>query len=61
MTALDLEDRASCCDCCGELKTDCRDQTWRGMDVHICPECRGADDDEAADRGDFEFHRDYDA
>ena len=31
------------CDCCGEYKPDCEDRTWRGMDVHACPKCRGAE------------------
>ncbi len=48
------------CDACGEMKYDCRDIVFRGMDVHACPKCRGCEDDEAADRGDWEFHRDYD-
>ena len=45
------------CDCCGEYKHDCEDRTWRGMDVHACPKCRGAEEDEDADRGDWECHQ----
>ena len=48
------------CDCCGEYKPDCEDRTWRGMDVHACPKCRGAEEDEAADRGDWKFHQEHD-
>jgi hypothetical protein len=54
-------EHASECDCCGELKYGCRDVTWRGLDTHACPKClNDEDEDEAADRGDWEFHRDYD-
>jgi hypothetical protein len=58
----DREDFLSQCDCCGELKYGCIDVVAYGLDTHACPACRGhaEDDDEAADRGDFEFHRDYD-
>jgi hypothetical protein len=48
------------CDACGEYKPDCEDVTYQGMDTHACAKCRACEDDEAADRGDFEFHRDYD-
>jgi hypothetical protein len=55
-------EHASECECCGELKYGCRDVTWRGLDTHACPKCLGdlEEGDEAADRGDWEFHRDYD-
>ena len=53
------EERASECDACGELKYGCRDVTWRGLDTHACPKCLD-DEDEDADRGDWEFHRDHD-
>jgi len=51
------------CDCCGEYKSDCVDLVWCGMDVHACPKCRHEEDDAndlAANRGDYEFHRDHD-
>jgi hypothetical protein len=31
------------CDCCGEMKPDCEDIVWRGMDTHACAKCRGHD------------------
>jgi hypothetical protein len=50
------------CDCCGEMKASCVDLIWCGMDVHACPKCRHEEDDNndlAANRGDYEFHRDH--
>ena len=46
------------CDCCGEYKSDCEDLVWNGMDVHACPKCRNAEDDEYGDRADYEYDRD---
>lgn len=51
------------CEACGEYKPDCEDiHVPRIGDVHACSRCRAelAEYDEAADRGDFEFHQDYD-
>jgi hypothetical protein len=48
------------CDCCGEMKAGCVDLVWCGMDTHACPKCRNEEDDLAANRGDYEFHRDHD-
>jgi hypothetical protein len=47
------------CDCCGEMKPDCEDIVYQGMDTHACFKCRGnaEDEDEAADRGDHEYHQ----
>ena len=54
------ECRVSECDCCGEMKAGCVDTTYLGMDVHACPKCRDAEEDAAADRGDWRFHQDHD-
>ena len=53
------EERETECDCCGEMKVGCVDIVYSGMDTHACPKCRDAEEDcdEAADRGDWEFHQ----
>ena len=38
-------------------RPDWQDRIRRGMDVHACPKCRGAEEDEDADRGDWECHQ----
>jgi hypothetical protein len=42
------DDGGSECDCCGEDKKGCIDTTTGGrfpIDVHVCPSCRGEDQD----------------
>lgn len=57
---MNREEYLSECDCCGKMKYGCRD-VWISYagDTHACPQCLD-DDDPAADRGDWEFHRDHD-
>jgi hypothetical protein len=42
-------DKLSECDCCAQMKAGCINTTTGGsfpMDVHACPQCRGADEDD---------------
>lgn len=32
------------CDCCGEMKYNCRDVVAYGLDTHACPACLGDDE-----------------
>jgi hypothetical protein len=44
------------CDVCGEVSNDL---DWHGQYL-ACPKCRTAEEDEAADRGDFDCHQERD-
>ena len=50
------EDDFDECDCCGNPSEEL---DWCGNSL-CCPKCRNADDDEDADRGDFECHQERD-